>query len=90
MVRDLKAIETRLEETATELMGAKSRIASMATDGAALVKKACPSLLHASRVRIAAETREREISRLEGAAEAREREISRLEAARGRRVSRKL
>ncbi|KAL3815256.1 hypothetical protein ACHAXA_002305 [Cyclostephanos tholiformis] len=63
--RGLEAIETRLVEKAKELAEAKSRITSMATDGAVLVERACQSLLYASRVRIAAEARERDIARLE-------------------------
>ena len=51
-------------DSSTELSEARSRIASMATDGAVMVEKACQSLLYASRVRGSAEARERLIVRL--------------------------
>jgi hypothetical protein len=64
--RDLEALTggPRHLDSSTELSEARSRIASMATDGAAMVEKACQSLLYASRVRGSAEARERLIVRL--------------------------
>lgn len=63
--RDLDALTVAGHlDSSTELSEARSRIASMATDGAVMVEKACQSLLYASRVRGSAEARERLIVRL--------------------------